>query len=329
MSRIKTGSVRLLAFTLAAALLATAGQSMAQGAKDKFRVSQLKGSIHEYIPKVATANDFWGKNGLDVETINTTTGPAFISSIQSGSADGGITAYSLVLPTHEKGGKFMVAIAGDLGLASYGLMVSPKVADRFKGDWRDRVHQMKGLRMGVPALGGEVSHVFFGLLGAAGVKPDELTIVQAGTTATAAAALKRGDIDGFIGSSYSQQLALQDSGVGVAILDLNSAAPFKTWQQTAFFVSQEFAEKKPDVTRKVQAAVRDTQAWIKDPANFDRAMQLANEILPLTRDQFKDFLFRFQYEMKPEATDANIQFFVNAGVIKTPMPYSKLVWQGK
>lgn len=330
MSKIRMTTIsrrQALAGGLALSGLALPGLARAQAtsAKLPFKLSVLKGSVHSLLPLVALKNDFFGKNGLEVEVVNTMTGPAFISSVQSGSAEGGITAFSLSLPTEQKGGKRMTAVAGDLGVASYGIIVRPEVADRFKGDWKQVVQGLKGLRFGVPSVGGEVAHVFFGLLKAAGVDQKELTVVQAGPFVASVAALKRGDIDGFINPSYPQQLGLQKQGVGKVVLDLKNADPFKKWQQTAFFVTQELIEKKPETVKRVQAAIKQSQAWMHDPANFPAVFKIVNEIFPTGEEEARDLISRFRYQIDREGTDRNIDFFVASGVIKQKQPYEYVV----
>ncbi len=314
---------------LAGGLALLAGSALPRGARAQeklpFKLSVLKGSVHSLVPLVAMGNDFFGKNGIELEVVNTMTGPAFISSIQSGSAEGGISAFSLTLPTEQKGGKRMTAIAGDLGVASYGMIVRPEVADRFTGDWRQVVQALKGLRFAVPALGGEVAHVFFGLLKAAGVEQKELTVVQGGPFPASVAALKRGDIDGFINPSYPQQLGLQKQGVGKVVLDLKNADPFRKWQQTAFFVAHELVEKKPETVKRVQAAIKQSLAWMQDPVNFPAALKIVNEIFPTGEEEARDLISRFRYEIDREATDINIDFFVASGVIREKKPYDYVV----
>lgn len=314
-----------LGLTLSGLALPNIARAQATTAKLPFKLSVLKGSVHSFLPLVALNNDFFGKNGLEVEVVNTMTGPAFISSVQSGSAEGGITAFSLSLPTEQKGGKRMTAVAGDLGIASYGMIVRPEVADRFKGDWKQIVQALRGLRFAVPAIGGEVAHVFFGLLKAAGVDQKELTVVQTGPFVASVAALKRGDIDGFINPSYPQQLGLQKQGVGKVVLDLKNAEPFKKWQQTAFFVAHDLIEKKPEVVKRVQATMKQSHAWMQDPANFPAALKIVNEIFPTGEDEARDLISRFRYEIDREGTERNIDFFVESGVIKEKKPYEYVV----
>lgn len=310
---------------LAGSALPQRAWAQADGGKLPFKLSVLKGSVHSLVPLVAINNDFFGKNGIELEVVNTMTGPAFISSVQSGSAEGGISAFSLTLPTEQKGGKRMTAIAGDLGIASYGMIVRPEVADRFTGDWKQVVQALKGLRFAVPAIGGEVAHVFFGLLKAAGVEQKELTVVQTGPFPASVAALKRGDIDGFINPSYPQQLGLQKQGAGKVVLDLKNADPFKKWQQTAFFVAHELIEKKPETVKRVQAAVKQSIAWMQDPVNFPAAVKIVNEIFPTGEEEARELISRFRYAIDREATDINIDFFVASGVIKEKKPYEYVV----
>lgn len=324
--RIVTISRRqALAGGLALSSLAMPGIVRAQAAKMPFKLSVLKGSVHSFLPLVALNNDFFGKNDLEVEVVNTMTGPAFISSVQSGSAEGGISAFSLTLPTEQKGGKRMTAVAGDLGIASYGMIVRPEVADRFKGDWKQIVQGLRGLRFAVPAIGGEVAHVFFGLLKASGVDQKELTVVQTGPFVASVAALKRGDIDGFINPSYPQQLGLQKQGVGKVVLDLKNADPFKKWQQTAFFVTHELIEKKPETVKRVQATMKQSHAWMQNPANFPAALKIVNDIFPTGEEEARDLISRFRYEIDRESTQRNIDFFVESGVIKQKQPYEYVV----
>lgn len=320
----------LAAVTLALGIPFLPGGAKAQNTSDPvpFTVSILKGNALSYLPVVAMETGIWKKHGLNVSFVNVTNGPAFISSVQSGSADGGVTAFSLTLPAEEKGGKRMVAIAGDIGVASYAIAVRPEIADRFKGDWRAIAQALKGTRFGVPALGGEVSFVFQGFLGAAGIDPQkDLTLLQSGAFAASSAALRRGDIDAYIGSSYAQLLGLEDAKLAKIVLDLNTADPFKKWVQTAFFVAEPMAKAKPETVKRAREALRETHAWIKDPANFASAHKIASDIFPIGEVAMRDFITRFKFELDRESVEANLNFFRKANIIKIPAKYEELVLQ--
>lgn len=327
------GRARLLHLTWVLALGLTATQAVAESAAssnaqpDKFTVTLLKGNALSYVPIVAQRTGIWERHGLAVDFVNVTNGPAFVSSIQSGSADGGVSAFTLAVPAYHKGGKKLVAVAGDIGKASYTIVVRPGLEDKVKGDWRQVANGLKGMRFGVPAVGGEVSYVFLGLMQAAGVDPaKDLTVVQAGSFSAAIAALKRGDIDAYIGSVYAQVLGLEERGIAKVVLDLNTAEPFRTWTHTQFFVSEEVIQQRPATVRKVQAALKDTHAWLKDPKNFDEALKLANEIFPVSAPAMKDMISRYRYELDPSAVKANLAFFERAGIITHPVRFEDFVF---
>jgi len=313
-----------------AAVLPVAGHAQSSGTAgppSRFVVTLLKGNALSYVPIVAQETGIWARHGLAVEFVNVTNGPAFISSIQSGSADGGPSAFTLAIPAEQRGGKRLVAIAGDLGVASYTIVVRPEIANKFQGDWRQVVQALKGTKFGVPAVGGEVAFVFQGLLQAAGLDPaKDLTIVQAGAINAAIAALKRGDIDAYIGSVYAQVVGLQEMGVAKVVLDLNNAEPFKIWSHTQFFVSEAMIKEHPEVVRRVQAALKETQAWIHDPKNFDQALKIANEIFPVSAPAMHDMISRFRYELDRKSVEANLAFFEKAGLIKGPIKYEDVVF---
>ena len=160
----------LAGLALAAAASILPASSIAQtgppaGAPSPFKVSILKGNALSYVPIVAQQTGIWARHGLAVEFVSVATGPAFISSVQSGSADGGPSAFTLALPAQQRGGKRLVAIAGDVGVASYTIAVRPGLEDKIKGDWRQVAQALKGTKFGVPALGG----FLIVLIGPAGV----------------------------------------------------------------------------------------------------------------------------------------------------------------
>ncbi len=318
-----------LALSAAASFLpasSTAQTSPPTGAPIPFKVSILKGNALSYVPIVAQKTGIWARHGLAVEFVNVATGPAFISSVQSGSADGGVSAFTLAVPAHQRGGKRLVAIAGDVGIASYTIAVRPGIEDKVKGDWRQVAQALKGTRFGVPAVGGEVSYVFQGLMQAAGVDPaKDLTVVQAGPINAAMASLRRGDIDAYIGSVYAQVLGLQEMGLAKVVLDLNKADPFKVWTHTQFFVGEDLIKQRPDAVRRARAALRETHAWIQDPKNFDQALKIANEIFPVSAPAMKDMIGRFRYELDRKPVEANLAFFEKAGIYKGPVRFEDFV----
>ena len=75
----------------------------------------------------------------------------------------------------------------------------------------------------------------------------------------------------------------------------------------------------------LEAALRETHAWIQYPKNFDRALKLANEIFPVSAPAMKDMIARFRYELDRKSVEANLAFFEKSGIIKGPVRFEDVV----
>jgi NitT/TauT family transport system substrate-binding protein len=264
-------------------LIALVGPGVANAQQMKVRFGYFPAMVD--IPVfVAESQGFFTKNGLDVEMISFSTGPALIGAILSGSVnfiDGGGALLSFPQVTR---GHNLRGVANFWAQNLYTLVVRNSVpTPNANRPYPAPALDLKGKRIGVVALGSTTSAMVESVLKDAGLKPGEdVILVPAGGIPTATAALIAGNIDGYLSFPPMNQMldALHPGSYKVVF----AAPQFPPLLRVNFFnhvgTTQEFIDKNPRAVQAMCKAIRDGLQWLQDPKNFDAAVVGLEKWLP-------------------------------------------------
>ncbi|MDR4127148.1 ABC transporter substrate-binding protein [Yanghanlia caeni] len=233
---------------------------------------------------VAKAEGFFEKNGLDVELIAFTNGPALLSSLLSGSTqfiDGG--GALITFPQVAKGHNIR-GIANFWSENFYMLIAKSDIPVPNKGKpYPTPLLDLKGKRIGVTALGAQTAAMVENMIRDAGLTPGEdITIVPAGAVNTAISALATNNIDAYL--AYQPINQLLDLNYPGSYQIIFNAQDFPESLRINLFnhlaSTEEYITKNPEIAQAMCKSIQQALQWIQQPENFDRTVEILEAALP-------------------------------------------------
>src|SRR5215813_4550359 len=252
-------------WTLLAAMALTTlaiGKAEAQGPEKKdVRLGVGGAAALYYLPLALTERlGHFKEQGLNVEINDFKGGSQSLTALIGGSADVVTGAYEHTLRMQAKGQDIVSVIE----LGRY-----PGIALAVRKDRADRIKtaaDLKGAKIGVTAPGSSTNMIVWYLMAKAGLKPDDASFVGVGATASAVAAIQKGEIDAL--SNVDPAISKLQSTGDVVVL-----AETRTTQGTAevlggpmsaavLYLRREFADKNPNTVQALVNAFYKTLKWL-------------------------------------------------------------------
>ena len=139
-----------------------------------------------------------------------------------------------------------------------------------RSDLADQIHsasELKGKRIGIPALGSSGEFLVRYLMKHAGVAAADYTLVPIGAQATAIAAVEHKDVDGILTSDPAQTL-MQDRGLIKVLMDGRTSEGSKEefggdYPSACIYTTEQFLTQNPVTVQHVVNAMVETLAWMK------------------------------------------------------------------
>ena len=237
-----------LGLSLAAIDRAAAGAAQAQQSP-KASVGYYPGALISLPAFIANDQKFFDKNGLTVQLVPISTGPAMTSAVASGSVTFVNNSWDNLLVAVEQG----LPVRGVLGstsnvpfafIARNGLAM-PHLKDGYPAVIKDLV----GKKWGVLALGVSVQYIEQTLLTDAGFKADAVTYLAVGLPNTARPALQRGTVDTYLSIEPLPSI-VEAKHEGTVVLDLarnQGPAVFHDLGYNGWWASTSTINDKPEV----------------------------------------------------------------------------------
>ncbi len=239
-------------------------------------VGYYPGALISLPALVANDQKFFEKNGLSVELVPISTGPAMTSAVASGSVTFVNNSWDNLLVAVEQG----LPLRGVTGstvkmpfafIARKGLAL-PHLAEGYPAVIKDLV----GKKWGVLALGVSIQYIEERLLTEAGYKASDVTFVAVGLPNTARPALQRGTVDTYL-SVEPLPTIVADKSEGTVILDLaqnQGPAIFHDLGYNGWWASTATIKNKPEVVSRFAKAMGDAYCWYSKPDNLDQVVAL-------------------------------------------------------
>ena len=245
---------------------------------------------------VAEREGIFKKYGLEPQVTVVGGGPLALQAVLSGNADVGVLSYEHVL-TAAANGRKMVAVFNMVSRPTSNIIASNPMVSAAKGkSLADKIKDLKGKRIGVPAQGGSGDKLARALLAEQGIKASDVDMVYSGaSTGSYVAALQRNLIDAAI---VPEPAGLQttEKGVGGVYLDLlgGEVPAFKDMIYMSLTTTPQMIAKKPELVRKVVAAFAEAHKVIKE--NPERAISDMKAEYPDMTDAMNRELFKMLNE---------------------------------
>ena len=264
---------------LTSALLAfVSTQTLAQS--EVIRVQDYPG-LGNLMVRVAAAKGFCEKNGIKCELKTIPAAPLGIQTLMAGDIDVAFGPAEVVIQAANKGADLKI-----IGTATrdtiFFLMAgahteTPNAAKGYPAVMMD----LKGKKIGVTARGSAAEFQLVDMLKGAGLQPSDVTIIPVGAPNTALPAIANKQIDalmlfspmdGFCAAmKVCRVLVDPRKGEGPQeILKLNGAAGPMT-------VRAEYAQKKSAALDSFAKAMRESEAFVQDPKNYDAVLKVVND----------------------------------------------------
>lgn len=259
---------------------------------------------------IASDQKFFEKNGLTVELVPITNGPAMTAAVWSGSVTFVNNSWDNLLVAVEKGLPVR-GVAGSTVKVPFTLIGRkgldlPHLAEGYPAVIKDLV----GKNWGVLALGVSVHFMEQTLLTDAGFKITDATFLAIGLPNTARPALQRGTADVYL-SIEPLPAIVAAKNEGTVILDLESQGPkvFHDLGYNGWWASTTTIKDKPDVVTRFARSLEDAYCWYSQPDNLDQVvaiMQHYASVPELSADQYKAMVRRLIPSFGPDITTRTI-----------------------
>jgi NitT/TauT family transport system substrate-binding protein len=270
------------ALTLAIAVPAAAQQPSGKGTKIRYQVYQSTAEV-----LMRAAQQFCPKYDLVCE-------PVFIPSSSQGlqalagnsldiiyvGTDFGIRAIS--------NGADIKIVSGASDRINLQVVNRKDVAfPNMKAGFAKMMKDYEGKKLGISARGSTSEIAFDLMMRSAGASPEKVTYIGVGGPTTALGALKSKQVDAVM--LFQPLPAICDTGKDLCTtaIDLTREDRPLVMQQfdgagISLFSSGSLMQKNPEALKAYIAATKDAEAWLRNPANYDKAKALVKGYLDLS-----------------------------------------------
>ena len=202
--------------------LATAGSAWAQAPLKKVTIVIGSPGLIYSLHYVAVGAGLFAAEGLDVETVQVSSGTQQIAAVLGGSAIVVPTNIEHVIRSSAQGGD-MVAVSRIYDTYPYVLVLSNKAIAQTgilpKMPIDEKVRRLKSMKIGITSVGSGTDSFLRSLFSARGLVPDkEITIQPLGSADGMLVAMERGLIDGFAFIAPHSEIPAQ-KGYGKVVID--------------------------------------------------------------------------------------------------------------
>jgi NitT/TauT family transport system substrate-binding protein len=240
---------------------------------------------------VGDAQGFFADAGIKIDYLDNGAGPAIVASLVGGSSTIGDLTFSAMWPYLQKGTK-LTALMANSGML-FDLIVRPGVkTPNIDKPFPQNAVDLKGLRIGVPAVGGGAGYAFvYRIAEAAGLDPQkDITYVGLPDPGVTVPAFKNGQIDGI--AAYQPMHALIGDGNYKMVVDGvggKTGDLFKGFITDVWSVRSDWLEKNGKTAEAFCGAVYKAHKFMRDAANIDAVAKAVEDRMGITPEQAKSF----------------------------------------
>jgi NitT/TauT family transport system substrate-binding protein len=255
-------ALKTIGLSLLAACLASSG--LAQGPPEKPKVVLGVGGKPAlyYLPlTIAERKGFFKEEGLEVEINDFAGGARALQALVGGSVDVVTGAYEHTVRMQAKGQDIRgVAELGRFPLITVAVRKEHAAAIKSAADF-------KGREIGVTAPGSSTHLIPLYAMSKAGLKAADAAFVGVGATASAVAAVQRGEID-IISNTEPVISKLEQEGAIVPLIDTRTEAGTRALfggsnPAATLYARAEFIEKNPETTQRLVNALLKALKWLR------------------------------------------------------------------
>jgi NitT/TauT family transport system substrate-binding protein len=252
-------------------------------APEKMILALGTGAFFFTLHYVAAGAGLFAEQGVEVETIDLTTGPRQTAAVMGGSVDATLMGLQLVIQANMRGGD-VVALSQIYSIMPISLTLSNNAIARTgisaSMPIDERVKRLKGLRIGVTTPGAGSDDVLQSLLKTRGMDPQKDVVIQPlGGGDAMLAAMERGATDGFMNTSPIPEIAAQRNVGRIVVEPLNGDVPeLRDVPYIIFATSRETLAKKRPALLSMMRAYAQAMVFVREhPA---KASEIVHKVFP-------------------------------------------------
>lgn len=322
---------------MAAAALAALLPGLAAAQALPANVAVYTGALVTVPTYVAKDLGIYDKHGLNVSLLDFRAAPDATAALFSGAVDLMSNSPGNMMLVNSRG-RDLVAVVDNFPAPVWSLVVGKDVATPNKAaGYPALMRDLKGKKIGVPAIGSDGHNFARRFLRDAGMDPEkDVTFLAVGLGPDAVAAFKAGQLDAVM-AIEPVQTVLEALG-GKVVLDLladKTIPEFASWTSSVYHSTKAHADKNAEMMKRFQAAQEEAIAFVRDPANAEKVAAVWSKYnKALTPEQMKGVLARlgksFDVKFNCKGTENVGKFQVDNGLIKPDQVQSceQLAWSG-
>jgi ABC-type nitrate/sulfonate/bicarbonate transport system substrate-binding protein len=243
-------------------------------------------------------------NGINIKFFNATSGPAAVAGLISGSINFAPIG-NLGFPLVEKGTD-LYFLVGEARL-SYEMIVRKNVnTPNLSQPYPAPVKDLKGLKIGITALGSTTDLYARTMLKDAGMSASDVTFIATGGVASGIAAFNAGRIDALVTFAPVEELiGAANYKVLVPSVTQPTQSPFTPGLLDSIVTTTKSYVTSHRATASAYCkTVAESIKALKDPSNIAKILPIAEKSMSLTKDQTVDVLARYAPLFEPQITEA-------------------------
>jgi NitT/TauT family transport system substrate-binding protein len=327
---------KLLIAATTLAIIATALNNDARAQDTKLRMTIPVNSLTFYPVFVAQDKGFFKQQGLDFEIIITQGDGPDVDALLAGSVEFTATPPHRLFTAYEQGRK-LLGITSLMNKVAINCFMSNKSAERVgvtaQTPLDEKIKKLKGLTMGATRAGAFTFQLAVHYAKKGGYVPQtDVQIVGAGVGPAMLAAVEQGRVDIGCISSPTPELAVHR---GSAISWVNNTVgedkEFSEFLMEVLYVRPDYAEKNPDIVRRVVKAHIDALEFIAKASDDEHLPILRKRFGGVPDEVLLESLKNTRSAIEPTgrisqlSVEAHIKFLKDAGLLQKDIPWSAVV----
>lgn len=320
---------------LAISLLAwwLAGPTFAQ---TTLRIQDYPG-IGNFLARVAIANGYCDKHGIKCELRAIPQAPLGVQTLLAGDIEVSFGPPEVVIQAANKGAELRIVGSGArepiFFLMAGAGMETPNAAKGYPAVMQD----FRGKKVGVTARGSGAEFQLVEMLKEAGMKAEDVTMVAVGAPNTAFPAIANKQIDGLILFAPMDGFCEVSKACRLVVDPRKGQGPadvLKTAGAASVQVMRaDFLAKNAAAARAYERAMREAEAFVLNPANFEAALKIGNDTFKIAAPggekvleiSLRNAVAGMKYDVDPKAVQHIAKYMHENGQIDKLFDTSKLV----
>lgn len=289
---------------LAAAFFALAGAMPAAAQEQAIKFMDIPGPGNMLV-RVAISKGYCEKHGITCELQMIPAAPLGVQAMMAKTIDSALAPSDVIISAIKNGTRVKMVTGGLVSnllvLVASNDMDAPNAAKA----WPDYMADFKGKRIGVTARGASTETAMRFLMSQGGLDPEDATYIAVGGAVTAYNALASKQIDALMIVEPVGSICRIMDTCRVVWRGSQDKEPELLYglngSSNGLVFAQDAIDADPARMDAVIEAVKEADAFINDPANFEEVVAIANSY------------FEFELEKGDEVMRANLRQFIDDG----------------